>query len=222
MKPLQFKAKMAQAVLHGRKTVTRRLVNPQPGSGGIHLEQCQGKPRWRGVGRNWRGYGEPGEIRYVPEAWKMDDYKQMEDGNARATVRFRDGETVTFTFDNPGRAEKWQKYNLKSISMWQSPYFMPKEAARIFVRINNVRVERLQDIDRRNCLAEGIYYPISDPEPFELEHPGQYEEIARSKFAALWDSTLTRKQEATDSWLANPWVWVVEFERISREEALAS
>jgi hypothetical protein len=73
---------------------------------------------------------------------------------------------------------------------------MPREAARMFLRIKSVRVERLQEITYQDVLAEGL----------ESGHD--------SKFITLWQSI-----NGPESWEANPWVWVVEFERITREEA---
>ena len=76
--------------------------------------------------------------------------------------------------------------------------FRPAQAARIFLRVTDVRVERVQDIDDDGVVAEGLN--IGDP------------------FDELWDSTIKPADRAFYGWDANPWVWVIEFERITREE----
>ena len=77
--------------------------------------------------------------------------------------------------------------------------YAPKEAARIWLKVTDVRVERLQGIDDDGVVAEGL----------EIGAP----------FDELWDSTIKPADRALYGWEANPWVWVIEFERISREEA---
>ena len=91
---------------------------------------------------------------------------------------------------------------------------MPKEAARIFLRVIDVRVERLQDITYEGCKAEGF-----DGVIFEDDTEG-LPTIAINRFSRMWDSTIKKKNIGLFDWEANPWVWVIEFERISREEAM--
>ena len=86
---------------------------------------------------------------------------------------------------------------------------MPCKAARIFLRVTDVRVERLQDINDDEALKEGFgYFGAVDwiKSPF-------YD------FRDTWDTLLKPKDRALYGWVANPWVWVIEFERVSREEA---
>lgn len=82
---------------------------------------------------------------------------------------------------------------------WRPSIHMPREAARIFLRVTDVQVERLQKIDDAGVVAEGL----------EI---GCY-------FDELWNSTIKPKDRPTYGWDANPWVWVINFERISKEEA---
>ena len=83
---------------------------------------------------------------------------------------------------------------------WRPSIHMPREAARIFLRVTGVRVERLQDVKYFDCLAEGIPYR-------------QMEADIVQDFAALWDRTIKPADLPTFGWAANPWVWVIEFER---------
>lgn len=76
---------------------------------------------------------------------------------------------------------------------------MPKEAARIFLRVTDVRVERLKDITTTQAMDEGF--------------------TDWNDFVKLWDSTIKPEYLPTYGWEANPWVWAIEFERISKEEA---
>lgn len=80
---------------------------------------------------------------------------------------------------------------------------MPKEVARIFLKVMDVRVERLQDMDKMDAVKEGIDTRCC----VNLAH-------ALIKFRKLWDSTIKKSDHDLYSWEANPWVWVIEFERI--------
>lgn len=84
---------------------------------------------------------------------------------------------------------------------------MPKEAARIFLRVTNVHVERLKEIG--NCIKEGIA-----PATHTTAHMNEIDE--RWAFAHLWDSTIKPADIPFYGWDANPWVWVIEFERCEK------
>ncbi len=88
------------------------------------------------------------------------------------------------------------------ILKWHPSIHMPREAARIFLRVTDVRVERLQDMPPYDIAFEGFR--------------------KQKDFIALWDSTIKPADRVLYGWAANPWVWVIEFEKISREEALSS
>lgn len=86
---------------------------------------------------------------------------------------------------------------------WAPSIHMPKQAARIWLNVLDVRVERLQDIGVIDCQREGI--DISQNEIFK-------------RFSTLWDSTVKKEEIYRYGWRANPWVWVIEFERCERPE----
>lgn len=95
---------------------------------------------------------------------------------------------------------------------WRPSIYMPRKAARLFLRVTNVRVERLQDITEEDARGEGV------KDPYEYQHPDYYDqphlrglEINQSAFAGLWDSINAKRGFC---WEVNPWVWVIEFERI--------
>lgn len=125
---------------------------------------------------------EPGDILYVRETWAHPSLTEIGFG--------ADPKMYLYKADGVQPAA-WDK--------WHPSIHMPKEAARIFLRVKDVRVERLQHIDDDGVVAEGL--KIGDP------------------FDELWDSTIKPADRALYGWAANPWVWVIEFERISREEA---
>ena len=187
MKPILFNTEMVRAILEGHKTVTRRVVKPQPkgahtvldhddyehtvdmlcgngGEGGVFLDWAETikSPCW------------PGDILWVRETF-------IKKPNGEYLYK-ADDETV-FPFLG-----------------WRPSIHMPREAARIFLRVTNVQAERLQEVDDAGVVAEGL----------EI---GCY-------FDELWNRTIKPKDRPTYGWEANPWVWVIEFERISKEEAM--
>ena len=106
--------------------------------------------------------------------------------------------------------------------VWRPSIHMPREAARIFLRATDVRVERLQEITAEGALDEGTDVKFPEPKPSYISLA--YTEMrlkpaARQSFSELWDSTIKPKDRTAYGWAANPWVWVIEFERISKEEA---
>lgn len=89
-------------------------------------------------------------------------------------------------------------------------------AARLFLRVTGVRVELLQDIDDDGAKAEGANYQ-------DGKNVGWEEKMRRTaidRFAEIWDNTIKLADRLRYGWEANPWVWVIEFERISKDEAL--
>ena len=93
-------------------------------------------------------------------------------------------------------------------SKWNPSIFMPKEAARTFLKIVDVSVERLGDINGGGLKAEGI----DRNQPYRA---------MRMDFRDLWNSTISADQLDELGWYANPWVFVYKFQQIGREEALA-
>lgn len=93
---------------------------------------------------------------------------------------------------------------------WHPSIHMPKEAARIFLRVTNVRVERLQEITSGQICKEGV--EVEDPYVLNGEEK-------RYAFSNLWDSTIKESDLDRYGWNANPWVWVIEFERCDKPES---
>lgn len=211
MKPILFNTEMVKAILDGRKTVTRRIMKLQPFISCEGLEnECRhekgffdtGGNDWAcrrsgcGITPNGRSiYHAPyqsGDVIYVRETWLLGD------GCGGEQYYYKANETDY-------SKELRIAYGYK----WHPSIHMPKEAARIFLKVKEARVEKLHDMTDKDAKREGIVV--------ETNNSGLMHKI---KFADLWDMTVKKADIDVYGWEANPWVWVIEFERISKEEAL--
>lgn len=223
-KPILFNTDMVRAILEGRKTVTRRVVKPHIVDRFVMSKDGRLTGNFNALYPECGVYPtvddapyQPCDILYAPEAWKglCSWVKGVASPRYGYAVKFKGGEETEFYFDNAERAKKWQKYLEKPKEHWQSPYFMPKEAARIFLRVMDVRAERLQGITVTGLQEEGLLKDVDTSQYSVVSSPDLF-----SEFQQLWDSTIKPADRTLYGWLANPWVWVIEFERISREEAM--
>lgn len=205
-KPILFSTPMVQAILNGRKTMTRRVIKPQP-TYWDDVERLYDKDSIVGpefynptrVGKNGEEYpgdevygiysdnGEygckapykPGDVLWVREAWCP-----------CATINgWLDAVSLYGYKADYDRVVPWK---------WKPSIHMPREAARLFLRVKDVRVERVQDISAEDCEAEG-YFETAPVEP-----------RPRSWFSSIWDSL------NANGWDKNPWVWVYSFERVDK------
>lgn len=198
IKPILFNTEMVRAILDGKKTCTRRIVKgviPDDAMWGYTMFTPKGCVSCRGVYAD--EYGEKffrlpyqqGDILYVRETW---------------------GHPISLNSDKQYvfRADKIAEIGFKNDShIWHPSIHMPKEAARIWLKVTDIRVERLQDIDGKGCVKEGI-----EEEP--LKYVG--EEFVKGMYHDLWDSTIKKSDLDRYGWNANPWVWVIEFERCEK------
>lgn len=215
MKPILFNTGMVTALLEGRKTVTRRLIKPQPGADAkmaytyaAGRKQDCGKWRDLQTGQQWNPPYHAEDVLYVRETW---------------CLRY-DGEKYFYLADKNTEREEDKLLDYADVR-WHPSIHMPKEAARIFLKVKSVRLERLQDITDAEALKEGCT-------GLRCDHPGMDEhgcvdcyntgwlEPPVADFMYLWDYTIKPADLPTYGWEANPWVFVIEFERISKEEAL--
>ena len=185
MKPILFNTEMVRAIMDGRKNVTRRIIKPQPKSEVVfHLGNWQETQMCANGLRVLTPPFTVGDVLYVRETW---------------------GQTA----DLPGISEEATVYaadfsdremaHLKDRHFrWRPSIHMPKDKARLFLRVTEVRTEQLQDVTCKDARAEGV------------EHA--------TDFPKLWDSTIPREQRIEYGWMANPWVWVVRFEVCEKPE----
>lgn len=207
IKPILFNTEMVRAILDGRKSCTRRLVKFFSGE----------NPRWTGYIKDglmlYNGKNEPcirkapyqpGDAMYVRETWKKapNGYYYYED---------------------------WQRGDIADLTKWKPSIHMPKEAARIWLKVTNVRVERLQEMKPVDVIKEGAY-----PDCWDClntygesgsqccygteEQCSQCDEVMM-EWEKLWTSTIKKSDHDSYGWSANPWVWVIEFERCEKPEA---
>jgi hypothetical protein len=186
-RPIPFKGDMVRAILEGRKTMTRRPVEPQPEA---QLGKLENSDLWTYTlcDREWKcPYGQPGDRLWCKETWFPFLMDKPEEGylhcaQYRATYRGK----------------------LPADTHWKPSIHMPRWASRITLEVVNVRVERLREIGLDDIAIEGfrrVVYPQLDGSDF-VEPP-------RDTFRRYWDSLYTKKPEY--QWQANPWVWVIEF-----------
>jgi hypothetical protein len=185
MKPILFNIEMVRAILDGMKTQTRRLVKNIPLQE-PYFEVVDGTPYACDGDGEWHSAVEfspiqKGDVLYVRETWT-----EMPYGFAYRA----DGE----------EPDGWDSYD-----RWYPSIHMPKEAARLFLRVTGVRCERLQDMTPEDCANDGGF------EPYAVKTVG----IA-PLFGTLWDSTVKKDAIKRWGWDANPWVWVIEFERCEK------
>lgn len=204
IKPMLFNTEMAQAILEGRKTVTRRAVKFPPGW----------NPKFTG---------------YIPDRAVL--YGSNNIPAAKSSVQVGDVLWVRETWSQVYIRQKRYLYKADADRgvgeganlpiRWHPSIHMPQEAARVFLRVTDVRVERLQDITAEGALDEGTNVEFPEPKPSYISLA--YTEMrlktaARQSFASLWDSTIKPADRPTYGWEANPWVWVIEFERCEKPE----
>jgi len=205
-KPILFNTEMVQAILEGRKTVTRRIVKPQPTH--EQPDSLKGSSMWWGNKMFLPPY-QTGDVMWVRETWKILDMTES------ASMRFEylaGGKISDAISISANRIEKILKFlNKKG---WLPSLFMPREAARIFLRVTDVRAERLQEITHEDALKEGV----PECKGYLIEKPCG---CTQANFMDLWDSTIKPADLDRYGWSANPWVWVISFERAEKPEDFA-
>ena len=237
-RPILFNAEMVRAVLDGRKTVTRRVVKPQPPSSVIRCNRyCEldgpeflwmeqgrvGFEMAKGlccpVGQTFKSpYGSPGDRLWVRETWQAADCAQhifecppreIPSGNANVWYR-ADGEL--YVDDGDGCIAEDKHGNERTVT-WRPSIHMPHWASRIQLEVVSVRVERVQEISRKDAISEGLTKWLSPNNVihYGIQHADVWELDPRLTFKRLWDSINAKRGYG---WDANPWCWVVEFKRI--------
>ena len=217
VKPILFNTEMVRAILDGRKTCTRRVIKPQPQSrlcytyAGSH-KGCIGK--WTYPNREAHEFW--GEEYKLPENIKDEELSKQWNSPYHTDDILYVRETWKKAPNGYYYYEDWQRNDIADVTKWKPSIHMPKEAARIWLKVTDVRVERLQEIDEDGAKAEGAI----DNRGFIHSPENEYASIhtAREHFKEIWNSTIKKSDLDRYGWDANPWVWVVEFERCEKPE----
>ncbi|CAI3547996.1 hypothetical protein [Clostridium neonatale] len=217
MKPILFNTQMVQAILDGRKTTTRRIAKGlKDATKSTHGDfKWDYKQAWMNdLGLEIAAPCHIGDILYVRETWfEGDVLDSNEDIIERNIVLYR--------------TDDLSKHDLEEIK-WRPSIHMPKRLARIFLKVTSVKVEKLQDITEEGARAEGAN-PQFWYQPYRTKNEGQQRYVGdmthqkinyRTGFAQIWDNTLDIHDKLAWQYTFenNPWVWVIEFERIDKSE----
>jgi hypothetical protein len=193
--PILYSGQMVKALLEHRKTMTRRIVKPQPKvePGQVVYEVCKGSQWWVGTyDGHFSGhsstrfkcpYGQPGDMLWVRESFYQTDKAYWPDLSSTVI-----GDKVIYYCVGFDRSTG-------SLSKRPS-IFMPRAACRIFLLIDAIKVERLHDITDEDALAEGVICQ-DDETPVEA-------------FKRLWIEI-----NGLEDWYSNPWVWCISFSTLS-------
>ena len=203
IKPILFNTEMVRSILDGQKTCTRRVVKTRRKDAcGFYVTK---RPDGSFTGvyeydedermfENQLIQYKPGDILYVRETWCKGSW-----GNEKERYYYKADDNDFYC-------------------TWHPSIHMPKEAARIWLKVTDVRVERLQDITDDGAKAEGANWKNG-------KNVGWEEKMKRTaveRFSEIWDSTIKKSDLDRYGWAANPWVWVIEYERCEKPEEVRS
>lgn len=219
MKPILFNTAMVRAILDGEKTCTRRVLklpkHIEKQRNGLYILCAEGSTYSDKEFKDVIDYINPpykvGDILYIRETWANTWTPDSDIG----FVYKADGEPKNFPY--------WGNAKQGKHEVWMPSIHMPKEVARIFLKVTSVKAERLQDIDEEQAKKEGArkiswYQPFGTKIEDEQKYVGSlvnHEINYKTGFADIWDRTV---KEEKYSWEGNPWVWVIEFERAEAGE----
>ena len=202
IKSILFNTDMVRAILDGRKTVTRRVAKFEKGFNEETEKVYPGKCSLcvglfndlNNIRVSKKPPYQPGDILYVRETWHK-YIKRVGKGESCHLAEF---------YGYKASVENSEDSN----TPWKPSIHMPKQAARIWLKVTNVRVERLQDITTDQIEAEGVeiendYRPLNGEEKLYA-------------FSQLWVGTVKEADIDRYGWDSNPWVWVIEFERCEK------
>ena len=210
MRGILFKPDMIKAIAEGRKTQTRRLDSLKEINQELDKWVCQGNPYgiWRFDHKEThqrivvRPRYQVGEVVYIKEAWAIKDCGNRVSLTKEAWTEGFPTNRLEYVLDAPEQYW-WNK---------RSPLFMPEWAARYFLRITAVKVQRLQEMTWADCVAEGIIDKGND-NFYSPDKPNLFYSVPQGAYAELWDSI--NKKPGT-RWADNPFVWVYSFEKVDK------
>ena len=221
-KPMLFSTPMVQAILDGRKTMTRRIVKPQPIDntkidGNFYEGDCKdfvkvdGHPNWKNQFVSQVSKIQKGDIIWVRETWQQEaEFIQLSGGDwSNAYLK----PTGNYLYKADGVSLEEIKDSV-SFGKWKPSIFMPKSACRLFLEVTKVEVQRLQDISNEDAKKEGVQilsyggFGRSGEEwkDYLSKISTAFRPSTKSSFSSLWQSI-----NGVESWNENPYVWVYTF-----------
>lgn len=230
IKPILFNMEMVRAILDGRKSCTRRLVKND-------VEAVLNSPYHKAhpevedkqiISKLCNPPYQPGDILYIRETWAWCpcwdcglDVEEIGCGHEEEQ-RYNDEKKEHGCYIYRASCAD-NEY--PSVDTWHPSIHMPKEAARIWLKVTDVRVERLHEITEDGALREGA-------QGIRCDHAGLgvygctdcmntgWIEPPQVEFMQIWDSTIKKSDLDIYGWDANPWVWVIKFERCEKPEGV--
>ena len=228
IKPILFNTEMVRAILDGRKTCTRRICKDANEYTVPDMEFYNADKRTYAV-HNFadKKHTEqlsiaertcpicPGDILYVRATWERFECWKCE-GDERGNCPKEPKKSVLYK--TCGCYMYRATDEIYGDAKWHPSIHMPKEAARIWLRVMDVRVERLQDVTEDGAKAEGAI----DNRGFIHSPENEYDRIhtARDHFIKIWNSTIKKSDIDRYGWDANPYVWVISFERCEKPKGV--
>ena len=219
IKQILFNTEMVRAILDGRKTCKRRILKHDVESilnSPYHKKHPEVEDR-QIISKLCQPPYQPGDILYVRETfawcpcWDC-GFDTIPDGCRHPVI-----------YDSKKREHGCYMYRAScedneypSADTWHPSIHMPKEAARIWLKVTDVKVERLQEITEDGAKAEGANFKNGKNVGFEEK----MNRTAIERFAEIWNSTLKKADLDRYDWDANPWVLVIEFERCEKPEGV--
>jgi hypothetical protein len=212
--PILFSTEMVQAILDGRKSITRRIVKAP------HVLYCLDVnnfiPSYFAGGEGgWCPYGTPGDVLWVREEhYRYGQWLGMLNRftkNGRQKYQFIPiAEEIKFSDNPPAEFRKGMHHKDPHHLGWYKRLarFMPKAAARIWLEVTDIRVERLHDITEDDAIAEGIVETLGR---YVVDSWGPGYSPWMQSVKSLW-----QKINGPESWEVNPWVWVISFKKAKK------
>lgn len=184
--PIRFNTHMVRAILDGEKTSTRRIIE------GINKQK-------NNLLNDIKEIYRLGQTLYVKETWCD---RWLPDGYLNGRERYgykADCVETQYSYGYWGDAEKGKH------GIWKPNTFMPKEAARIYLKVTDIDTQRLQDITENQAKSEGVFLS-----KYYIEENLTPNYIAL--FKGIWNLMLSNKNYNLYNWEINPWVWAIQFE----------
>ena len=209
IKPILFNTEMTRAILDGRKSCTRLVIKLPENMDGVPVGKSGDSNNPLGFmypGGIKRPPYQPGDILYVRETW----HKGLERYIYRADY---------------SDTEKFYRGGKEIEMKWHPSIHMPKEAARIWLKVTDVRVERLHEITENGALREGAqgvrcdHVALGEHGCTDCMNTG-WIEPPKLEFMQIWNSTIKKSDLDRYGWDANPYVWIIEFEQCEKPEGV--